>query len=326
LTGNSRGQPRNAKASGTSRIQADRWWIGDCRGEQWDPDLGLDYLRARYYNPLTGRFVSVDSESGSGQRRYEYADANPVDGMDPSGDEAITEWALLQFYPGRLGFIHVTFPGWCGLAGGGFLPGCGSGSGGAGGSGGGGQRPGGPPPPPQDHWRVKIDYRPILSFKFGRNCVSVLTCHLPLRWVEHSYVEIDPPTDNPNDRHTWGVLGTDKTGRDQEVFEDAKAWDRDPLDDEPGVHSQVIQASDQQAQAFEQALDGKANSAYPNCPSCGPNYHNGPRLPIDVVSFFSAFNSNTFTWNVVKNFVGVTPDPIGNAPGFHYSPRYAGYP
>jgi RHS repeat-associated protein len=27
------------------------------RGEQFDSDLGLYYLRARYYNPLTGRFM-----------------------------------------------------------------------------------------------------------------------------------------------------------------------------------------------------------------------------------------------------------------------------
>jgi RHS repeat-associated protein len=32
------------------------------RGDQFDPDLGLYYLRARYYNPATGRFMSRDPE------------------------------------------------------------------------------------------------------------------------------------------------------------------------------------------------------------------------------------------------------------------------
>ncbi len=35
--------------------------IGLYRGEQYDPDLGLYYLRARYYNPLTGRFMEPRS-------------------------------------------------------------------------------------------------------------------------------------------------------------------------------------------------------------------------------------------------------------------------
>jgi RHS repeat-associated protein len=117
-----------------------------CSAEQWDSDMGLYYLRARYYNPLTGRFVSVDSEAGEGQRRYEYAAADPVDGMDPSGNEAIVEFALLQFYPGRLPFNLGFRISWCGFAGSGYLPQCGSGSGGPGGPGGHG--PGGPPPPP----------------------------------------------------------------------------------------------------------------------------------------------------------------------------------
>jgi RHS repeat-associated protein len=33
-------------------------------GEQYDPDLGLYYLRARYYNPATGGFLSRDPEDG----------------------------------------------------------------------------------------------------------------------------------------------------------------------------------------------------------------------------------------------------------------------
>ena len=65
------------------------------RGEQYDPDLGLYYLRARYYNPATGRFLSVDPLADEGQRRYQYAAANPVDGMDPNGSEALIEYALV---------------------------------------------------------------------------------------------------------------------------------------------------------------------------------------------------------------------------------------
>ncbi len=91
------------------------------------------YLRARYHNPLTGRFLSVDSQAGQGQRRYQYASADPVNGMDPSGNEAIIEWALLQFYPGRLPIHFPGFPSWCGFEMGGFLPGCDGGSGGGGG-------------------------------------------------------------------------------------------------------------------------------------------------------------------------------------------------
>jgi RHS repeat-associated protein len=34
------------------------------RGEQYDSDLGLYYLRARYYNPTTGRFMSRDPLDG----------------------------------------------------------------------------------------------------------------------------------------------------------------------------------------------------------------------------------------------------------------------
>ncbi len=41
------------------------------RGEQYDSDLGLYYLRARYYNPVTGRFMSRDPRGQlADPRRY----------------------------------------------------------------------------------------------------------------------------------------------------------------------------------------------------------------------------------------------------------------
>jgi len=58
------------------------------RGEQYDSDLSLYYLRARYYNPNTGRFMSRDPWAGKPWipktlHKYLYADGNPVNAMDP---------------------------------------------------------------------------------------------------------------------------------------------------------------------------------------------------------------------------------------------------
>jgi RHS repeat-associated protein len=65
-------------------------------GEQRDSETGLDYLRARYYDPLVGRFVSADAYEGSlndpmSLHDYQYAHANPVVNTDPSGYMTIGE-------------------------------------------------------------------------------------------------------------------------------------------------------------------------------------------------------------------------------------------
>ena len=59
-------------------------------GEQFEQELGLYYLRQRYYDPNTGRFISRDAFEGFiidplSQNRYLYAHANPVTYTDPSG-------------------------------------------------------------------------------------------------------------------------------------------------------------------------------------------------------------------------------------------------
>jgi RHS repeat-associated protein len=60
------------------------------RGEQYDPDLGLYYLRARYFNPLSGRFLTRDPEAGrikvpATLNRYLYGNGDPIGRVDPSG-------------------------------------------------------------------------------------------------------------------------------------------------------------------------------------------------------------------------------------------------
>jgi RHS repeat-associated protein len=89
------------------------------RGEQYDPDLNLYYLRARYLNPLTGTFLTTDPEEGataepSSFHRYAYAAADPVDRIDPSGRASCgagllisvpgSEW-YLAFSPSRIGSL-----------------------------------------------------------------------------------------------------------------------------------------------------------------------------------------------------------------------------
>ncbi|MDJ0836543.1 MAG: RHS repeat-associated core domain-containing protein [Acidobacteriota bacterium] len=65
-------------------------------GEQYDEGLGLTYLRARYYNPEVGRFHTMDSWPGDTTNpitlnKYLYANADPVNGFDPSGLMTLTE-------------------------------------------------------------------------------------------------------------------------------------------------------------------------------------------------------------------------------------------
>jgi RHS repeat-associated protein len=58
-----------------------------------DADTGLVYMQQRYYDPIAGRFKSVDpitadANTGESFNRYEYAQSNPYRYTDPDGRDS----------------------------------------------------------------------------------------------------------------------------------------------------------------------------------------------------------------------------------------------
>jgi RHS repeat-associated protein len=54
-------------------------------GQYTDPNSGMVYLRARWYDPTTGQFLSVDPLAADTGATYNYAGDNPTDETDPTG-------------------------------------------------------------------------------------------------------------------------------------------------------------------------------------------------------------------------------------------------
>ena len=59
-------------------------------GQQWDFDLNQYYLRARTFDPPTGRFWTADGDYGNNEdplslHKYLYVEDNPINGIDPFG-------------------------------------------------------------------------------------------------------------------------------------------------------------------------------------------------------------------------------------------------
>ena len=77
--------------------------------QQIDPEDGLTYMRARYYDPELGRFIMRDSNSGiptltQTQNRYTYATNGPVNYQDPDG-----HWVLWDCRLSSLVVVGAVF-------------------------------------------------------------------------------------------------------------------------------------------------------------------------------------------------------------------------
>jgi RHS repeat-associated protein len=80
-------------------------------GEQSDSNLGLYYLRARYLSQSTGRFWAADRFEGApvdplSLHKYIYANGNPINRRDPSGNISLPELTLSVY----IQFSVLVFP------------------------------------------------------------------------------------------------------------------------------------------------------------------------------------------------------------------------
>ena len=55
------------------------------QGQYLDAESGLYYLRARYYDPTTAQFLTLDPAVARTMSRYTYGGGDPINSSDPSG-------------------------------------------------------------------------------------------------------------------------------------------------------------------------------------------------------------------------------------------------
>jgi RHS repeat-associated protein len=103
--------------SETSPSNGDRFKF---TAREWDSEIGLQFNRARYYSPVSGRWESDDPIAfrGGDPNLYRYVDNAPNCRVDPTGltwwetiydDFSIYEWPSGMY----LGNIRITWPGDC---------------------------------------------------------------------------------------------------------------------------------------------------------------------------------------------------------------------
>jgi RHS repeat-associated protein len=79
-------------------------------GHVEDPESGLSYMQARYFDPDSGRFLSIDPTAAApgnvfGVGRYSYANSNPIKNFDPNGRDSFVTLRVYAVRPN----VHLPF-------------------------------------------------------------------------------------------------------------------------------------------------------------------------------------------------------------------------
>ncbi len=79
-------------------------------GREWEPEVGMYFYRARFYDPALGRFISRDpiGLNGGDVNFYAYVLNNPISYWDPSGLDYV---GTIQYQSGALIYGYGTFEG-----------------------------------------------------------------------------------------------------------------------------------------------------------------------------------------------------------------------
>ena len=101
------GQPRGVIRQGATSADPKGRYCANL-GHVEDDESGLTYMRARYYEPSSGRFVSEDSER-DGANWFNYCESDPVNQMDIDGHASIdwTGTAQAALFGMIIGFCGV---------------------------------------------------------------------------------------------------------------------------------------------------------------------------------------------------------------------------
>jgi len=75
-------------------------------GHKQDDESGLIYMRARYYEPTSGRFISQDP-SKNGQNWFDYCGADPVNSIDTNGKVSKSTWCSV--FLGLMAFLMGAY-------------------------------------------------------------------------------------------------------------------------------------------------------------------------------------------------------------------------